>query len=103
MELIFYIVPAALFYAWVIGLDWLAIRPGQRITSRIAWGVIAAVPVAWYLSGFATGYRERGPWTRVAYLRSPRCLNAHTKGADAIALRRAQAAFVACAVADEVP
>ncbi|HEV2956235.1 MAG TPA: hypothetical protein VGX95_08955 [Xanthobacteraceae bacterium] len=160
MEIIFYIVPAALFYAWVIGLGWLAVRPGQAITSRIAWGVIAAVPVAWYLSGFVTGqldyarqrahiaklagvarpkdpprtmvmwgkrepwqdelveigafdaiyvnnyktgHRERGPWVRVAYLRSPRCLNAHTKGADAVALRRAQAAFVACAVADEVP
>jgi hypothetical protein len=160
MELIFSIVPAALFYAWVIGLGWLAIRPGQPITSRIAWGVIAAVPVAWYLSGFVTGqldyarqrahiaklagvarpkdppralvvwgkrepwqdelvefgafdaiyvnnyktgYRERGPWTRVAYLSSPRCLNAHTKGTDAIAVRRAQAAFLTCAVVDEVP
>jgi hypothetical protein len=160
MELLFYIVPAALFYAWVIGLGWLAIRPGQPITSRLAWGVIAAVPVAWYLSGFVTGqldyarqrahvaklagvarpqdpprtmvvwgkrepwqdelveigafdaiyvsnyktgHRERGPWARVAYLRSPRCLNAHTQGADAIALRRAQAAFVACAISDEVP
>jgi hypothetical protein len=160
MELIFYIVPAALFYAWVIGLGWLAIRPGQPITSRIAWGVIPAVPVAWYLSGFVTGqldyarqrahiaklagvarpkdpprtlvvwgkrepwqeelvefgaldaiyvsdhktgYRERGPWKRIAYLRSPRCLNSHTKGAEAIALRRAQVAFIACAVTDEVP
>jgi len=160
MEIIFYIVPAALFYAWVVGLGWLAVRPRQPITSRIAWGILAAVPVAWYLSGFMTGqldyarqrahiaklagvarpkdpprivvvwgkrepwqdelvelgafdaiyvsnhktgYRERGPWIRVAYLRSPRCLNAHTKGTDAIALRRAQAAFVACAVVDEVP
>jgi hypothetical protein len=160
MEIIVYLVPAALFYAWVIGLGWLAIRPGQPIASRIGWGVVAALPVAWYLSGFVTGqldyarqrahiaklagvarpkdpprslvvwgkrepwqdelvelgafdaiyvsnhktgYRERGPWVRVAYLRSPRCLNAHTKGADVIAVRRAQAAFVACAVADEVP
>ena len=160
MELIFYIVPAALFYAWVIGLGWLAIRPGQPITSRIAWGIIAAVPVAWYLSGFVTGQldyarqrahiaqlagvarpkdpprtmvvwgkhapwqdelveigaldaiyvsnhktgvRERGPWTRIAYVRSPRCLNARTKGNDAIALRRAHAAFISCAVVDEVP
>jgi hypothetical protein len=160
MELIFYIVPAALFYAWVIGLGWLAIRPGQPTTSRIAWGVIAALPVVWYLSGFVTGqldyarqrahvaklagiarpkdpphtlvvwgkrepwqdelvefgafdaiyvnnhktgYRERGPWARVAYLRSPRCLNAHTKGTDAIAMRRAHAAFLACAAADEAP
>lgn len=160
MELFFYLVPAALFYAWVIGLAWLAVRRGQPIPSRIAWGILAAVPVAWYFSGFVTGqldyarqrahiaelagvarpkdaprtmvvwgkrepwqdelveigaldaiyvnnyktgHRERGPWARVAYLRSPRCLNAHTKGADAIALRRAQAAFVACAVADEIP
>ena len=160
MELIFYVVPAALFYAWVIGLGWLAVRPGQPISSRLAWGILAAVPVAWYLSGFVTGqldytrqraqiaklagvarpkdtprtmvvwgkrepwqdelvelgaldaiyvsdhktgYRERGPWKRIAYLRSPRCLNSHTKGMDAIALRRAQTAFIACAVADEVP
>jgi hypothetical protein len=160
MEIIFCIVPAALFYAWVIGLGWFAIRPGEAITARIGWGVIAALPVAWYLSAFVTGqldyarqrahiaklaavarpkdpprtlvvwgkrepwrddlvelgafdaiyvsnhktgYRERGPWIRVAYLRSPRCLNAHTKGTDAIALRRAQVAFVACAIADEVP
>jgi hypothetical protein len=158
MEIIVYIVPAALFYAWVIGLGWLAIRPGQPIAARIGWGVVAALPVVWYLSGFVTGqldyarqrahiaklagvarpkdpprsmvvwgkrepwqdelvelgaldaiyvsdhktgYRERAPWIRIAYLRSPRCLNAHTKGTDAIAMRRAQAAFVACAVADE--
>jgi hypothetical protein len=160
MEILIYLVPAALFYAWVIGLGWFAIRPGQPIPGRIAWGILAAVPVAWYLSGFVTGqldynrqrahigqlsgvarpkdaqrtmvvwgkrepwqeelvevgaldaiyvsnhktgYRERGPWTRIAYLRSPRCLNAHTKGADAIAVRRAEAAFAACAVTDEVP
>ncbi len=159
MEFIFYLVPAALFYAWVLGLGWLAIRPGQPITSRIAWGFLAALPLAWYLSGFVTGqldyarqrahiarlagiarpnnpprtmvvwgkrepwqeelveigaldaiyvndhktgHRERGAWTRIAYMRSPRCLNAHTKGRDAIALRRAHAAFVACAIADEV-
>jgi hypothetical protein len=159
MELIFYIVPAALFYAWVIGLGWLAVRPGQPVASRIGWGVVAALPIVWYLSGFVTGQldyarqrahiaklagvarpkdpprtlvvwgkrepwqdelvelgaldaiyvsdhktgdRERGPWVRIAYLRSPRCLNAHTKGIDAIAVRRAQAAFAACAVADEV-
>lgn len=159
MELIFYLIPAALFYAWVIGLGWFAVRPGQTISSRIAWGVLAAVPLAWYLSGFVTGQldyarqrahiaelagvarpknpprtmivwgkhepwqeelvelgaldaiyvsdhktgsRERGPWKRIAYLRSPRCLNAHTKGTDAIALRRAQTAFIACAVTDEV-
>jgi len=161
MEIFFYIVPAALFYAWVIGFGWLAVRPNQPISARVGWGLLAALPVAWYLSGFVTGqldyarqrahiaklagvarpkdpprtmvvwgskhepwqdelvelgaldaiyvnnhktgWRERGPWTRVAYLRSPRCLNAHTKGTDAIALRRAQAAFVACAVTDEVP
>jgi hypothetical protein len=159
MEIIFYIVPAALFYAWVIGFGWLAVRPGQPISARIGCGLVAALPVAWYLSGFITGqldyqrqrahiaklagvarpkdppriivvwgkreswqddlvelgaldaiyvhnyktgYRERGPWTRVAYLRSPRCLNAHTKGTDAIAVRRAQAAFLACAITDEV-
>jgi hypothetical protein len=45
MELIVYIVPAALFYAWVIGLDWLAVRPGQPIAARIGWGVVAALPV----------------------------------------------------------
>jgi len=160
MEILVYLIPAALFYAWVIGLGWLAVRPGQPISSRIALGVLAALPLGWYLSGFVTGkldyerqrahivklaavarpkdpprtmvvwgkrepwqddlveigaldaiyvsdhktgYRERGPWQRIAYERSPRCLNAHTKGADAIALRRAQAAFLACAVADEVP
>jgi hypothetical protein len=160
MELIVYIVPAALFYAWVIGLGWLAVRPGQPAAARIGWGVLAALPVVWYLSGFVTGqldyarqrahiaklagvarpkdpprsmvvwgkrepwqdelvefgafdaiyvsdhktgYRERGPWIRIAYLRSPRCLNAHTKGTDTIAMRRAQAGFVACAVADEMP
>ncbi|MBV8754198.1 MAG: hypothetical protein JO328_15150 [Hyphomicrobiales bacterium] len=160
MEILFYVIPAALFYAWVIGLGWLAIKPAQPGSSRIAWSILAAVPLAWYLSGFVTGqldyarhrahiaelagvarpkdpprtlvvwgkrepwqeqlvelgafdaiyvsnhktgYRERGPWIRIAYLRSPRCLNAHTKGTDAIALRRAQAAFVACAVTDEVP
>jgi hypothetical protein len=160
MELIFYLIPAALFYAWVIGLGWLAVRRGQPIASRIAAGVVAALPVAWYLSGFVTGqldykrqrvhiaqlagvarptnpprtmvvwgkrepwqdelveigaldaiyvndhktgHRERGPWKRIAYMRSPRCLNAHTKGNDTIALRRAQAAFAACAVSDEVP
>jgi hypothetical protein len=159
MEILFYLIPAALFYAWVIGLGWLAVRPGQPISSRLAWGILAAVPLAWYLSGFVTGqldyarqraqiaklagvarpkdpprsmvvwgkhelwqeetvelgaldaiyvsnhktgYRERGPWIRIAYLRSPRCLNSHTKGTDAIALRRARTAFIACAVIDEV-
>jgi hypothetical protein len=159
MELIVYLIPAALFYAWVIGLGWLAVRPGQPISSRLAWGILAAVPLAWYLSGFVTGqldykrqraqiarlagvarpkdpprslvvwgkrepwqeelvelgaldaiyvsdhktgYRERGPWIRVAYLRSPRCVNSHTKGADAIALRRAQVAFISCGITDEV-
>ena len=159
MELIFYILPAAAFYAWVIGFGWMAVRPGRPIPSRVAFGVLAALPVAWYLSGFVTGqldykrqrahvariagvarptnpprtlvvwgkrepwqdelveigaldaiyvndhktgYRERGPWKRIAYERSPRCLNAHTKGSDTIALRRAQAAFAACAVPDEV-
>jgi hypothetical protein len=160
MELIFYVIPAALFYAWVIGLGWLAIAPGQPVSSRIAWGILAAVPLAWYLSGFITGQldytrqrahiaqlagvarpkdpprtlvvwgkyepwqeelvelgafdaiyvsehktgsRDRGPWKRIAYLRSPRCVNSHTKGTDALALRRAQIAFIACAVTDEVP
>lgn len=160
MEVLFYLVPAALFYAWVLGLGWLAVRPGQPIPARIGLGILAAVPVAWYLAGFVTGqldyarqrahiaklasvarpqdpprtmvvwgkrepwqeelveigaldaiyvsdhktgHRERGPWTRIAYERSPRCLNARTKGSDALALRRAQAAFIACAVADEAP
>jgi hypothetical protein len=154
-----YIVPAALFYAWVIGFGWSALRPGRTVEARIAYGVLAALPVAWYLSGFVTGqldyqrqrahiaglagvakpqnpprtmvvfgkrapwqdelvelgaldaiyvndhktgWRERGPWTRIAYARSPRCLNARTIGADPIALRRAQAAFVACAIDEQV-
>jgi hypothetical protein len=47
MEIFFYIVPAALFYAWVIGFGWLAVRPGQPISSRIGCGLVAALPVAW--------------------------------------------------------
>jgi hypothetical protein len=160
MEIFFYVVPAALFYAWVIGLGWLALRPDSATASRAAFGVLAALPVAWYASGFVTGqldyerqrtqiaglagvarpndpprslvvwgkrapwqdelveigaldaiyvndyktgHRDRGPWKRIAYARSPRCLNAHTKGADVMAVRRAWAAFVACAIDDEVP
>jgi hypothetical protein len=159
MELFFYIVPAALFYAWVIGLGWAALRPDSATPSRAAFGVLAAVPVAWYASGFVTGQldyqrqraqiaalagvarpndpprslvvwgkrepwqdelveigaldaihvndyktgrRNRGPWKRIAYARSPRCLNARTRGADVMAIRRAWAAFVACAIEDEV-
>jgi len=158
MELLVYVLPAALFYAWVIGLGVMAAR-ASTLGPRIAWGVLAAIPVALYFSGFVTGqidysrqraqiaglagvarphdpprelvvwgkrepwqdelveigaldaiyvndhktgYRERGPWKLIAYLRSPRCLNSHTKGADVMALRRAQAAFVACALEDEV-
>jgi hypothetical protein len=154
-----YIVPAALFYAWVVGFAWSALRPGRTVGARIALGVLAALPVAWYLSGFVTGqldyqrhrahiaqlagvakpqnpprtmvvfgkrepwqdelveigaldaiyvndsktgWRERGPWTRIAYTRSPRCLNARTTGTDPMALRRAQAAFVACAIDEQV-
>jgi hypothetical protein len=157
---LFYIVPAALFYAWAVGFAWLALRPKRTIAARIACGLLAALPIAWYLSGFVTGaldyrhqrahiaglagvarphdpprtlvvfgkrepwqdelveigaleaiyvndwktgWRNRGPWARIAYERSPRCLNAHTTSASVMAMRRAQAAFAACAIGEEVP
>jgi hypothetical protein len=157
---LFYIVPAVLFYAWVVGFGWLALRPGSTVAARIAFGVLAALPVVWYASGFVTsrldyqrqrahiaglagvarppnpprimavygkrepwqdelveigafeaiyvndyktGRRDHGPWTRIAYARSARCLNAHTKDTSVMAMRRAQAAFVACAVDEQVP
>src|SRR5262249_10952074 len=87
-------------------------RPKDPPRTMVVWGkrepwqdelVELGAFDAIYVSDHKTGYRERGPWIRVAYLRSPRCLNAHTKGTDAIAVRRAQAAFMACGVADEVP